>query len=143
MAKDFNFQSTIRWEGGKKASIGSRENPSIEVSTPPEFKGPEGYWSPEELFLASINSCILTTFLFFVDKSFATFLSYESNIEGTVSLVGGKLFFTTVTVRPVIQVEDEEQKEEVTKLMEKSKKYCLISSSVNAEIQVLSEVQIK
>ena len=134
MYKNIVFTNTVKWDGGKRATLSSKNNPQIKISTPPEFKGPEGYWSPEELFLASINSCIMTTFLYFVEKFSAYFLTYESSIEGEINFKGGKLLFKAITVRPDIQVPDKTQKQKIAKVMEKSEKYCLISSSVDTEI---------
>lgn len=135
------FKNTVKWDEGKKATLSSRNNPDIEISTPPEFNGPPGYWSPEELFLASINSCIMTTFLYLVEKFSASFLSYESRIEGEVNLRGGKLLFTSITVRPEIRVPDKTQAQRIADIVQKSEKYCLISSSVETEIKVLPEIK--
>ena len=35
----------------------SRALPPLESTPPPEFDGPEGYWSPETLLLASVADC--------------------------------------------------------------------------------------
>ncbi|MCK4462588.1 MAG: OsmC family protein [candidate division Zixibacteria bacterium] len=135
------FRNTVKWDEGKKATLNTQNNPEIVISTPPEFNGPQGYWSPEELFLASINSCIMTTFLYFVEKFSASFLTYESRIEGEVNLRGGRLLFTSITVRPEIRVPDKTQERRIAELVQKSEKYCLISSSVETEIKVLPEIK--
>ncbi len=134
------FRNTVKWDEGKKATLSNQNNPEIEISTPPEFNGPQGYWSPEELFLASINSCIMTTFLYFVEKFSASFLTYDSKIEGEVNLRGGRLLFTSITVRPEIRVPDETQAQRIAELVAKSEKYCLVSCSVETEIKVLPEI---
>lgn len=143
MFKSIVFTNRVKWDSGQKATLSRKNNAQIKISTPPEFKGPEGYWSPEELFLASINSCILTTFLYFAQKSSVSFLSYESSIEGEVNLEGGKLLFTSITVRPDIRVSDKSQERKLAEVVEKSEKYCLISSSVETEIQVLPEIRME
>ena len=140
--KSFIFRTTVKWREDKRGSIWSSQKDEIEISTPPEFKGPEGYWSPEELFLASINSCIMTTFLYFAEKFALSFLSYESKIEGEVSFEEGKLIFSSITVEPLIRVRNESEREKVRKVIEKSEKYCLISSSVKTKITVLPKVEI-
>jgi organic hydroperoxide reductase OsmC/OhrA len=35
----------------------------------PEFKGPEGIWSPEELLVGSVNACVMNTFLAYADAA--------------------------------------------------------------------------
>ena len=142
MNKDFIFKTTVKWIEGKKGKLSSEDKPSIEVSIPPDFKGPEGYWSPEDLFLASINSCIMTTFLYFAEKVSLSFLSYESEIEGTVSFEEGKLVFSSVIIKPLIKVKNKSDAEKAKQLIEKSEKYCLISSSVKSKITVLPRIEI-
>ena len=141
--KKFTFRTTVKWTEGKRANLYSSEKPQLQISTPPEFKGPAGYWSPEELFLASINSCIMTTFLYFAEKFSLFFLSYESEIEGEVGFEGGKLVFSSVVVRPVIMVKSESEKEKARQAIEKSEEYCLISGSVKSKITVLPRIEIK
>lgn len=135
------FRNTVKWDEGRKATLKSHNNPEIEISTPPEFDGPQGYWSPEDMFLASINSCIMTTFLYFVEKFSASFLTYESKIEGEVNLRGGRLLFTSITVRPQIRISDKAQEQQIAELVQKSEKYCLVSCSVKTEIKVLPEIK--
>jgi len=143
MSGNFIFGTTLKWTGDKRGELYSSEKPQLQISTPPEFKGPDGYWSPEELFLASINSCIMTTFLYFTEKFSLSFFSYESEIEGGVGFEGGKLVFSSVVVRPVIMVKSKSEKEKARQAIEKSEEYCLISGSVKSKITVLPRVEIK
>ena len=142
MNKKFIFKTSLKWEEGKKGNLDSPGKQPIEISTPPEFKGPEGYWSPEDLFLASINSCIMTTFIYFAEKDSLAFISYESETEGEVSFQEGRLTFSSVTIRPIVEVKNESDKEKAKQIIEKSEKYCLISSSVKSEITVSPEIKI-
>ena len=32
---------------------------SMTITPPPQFNGPEGFWTPEDLFSASISSCYI------------------------------------------------------------------------------------
>jgi organic hydroperoxide reductase OsmC/OhrA len=143
MDKKFTFKTTVKWIEGKKGNLYSSGKPSIEISTPPEFSGPRGYWSPEEFFLCSINSCIMTTFIYFAEKFSFSFLSYKSEIEGKVSFEEGKLVFSSVTVKPIIKVENEVNKEKAKQAIEKSEKYCLISSSVKSKITLLPKIEVE
>ncbi len=143
MAARFTFRSNVQWTGKKKGRLSSEGKPDITISTPPEFKGTEGYWSPEELFISSINTCIMTTFLYFVEKFALDFSSYQSKVEGEVRLEGGKFIFSSVTVRPCITVKNESMREKTLHVLEKSKKYCLVSSSVKPEILMVPEIKIE
>ena len=58
------FQTETVWRRERECRVSARENPHLTVATPPEFGGPESVWSPEELFVASVGSCLLSTFLY-------------------------------------------------------------------------------
>ena len=61
--KPIIFTTELYWSGDKLGIVGSSSLKSFSVSTPPEFGGPEGEWSPEHLFLSSITSCFMSTYL--------------------------------------------------------------------------------
>ncbi len=77
-SKRFIYENSIKWQKEKIGLLSSSGKPYIEVATPPEFKGHVGIWSPEDLFVASVNSCIMTTFLYYAQKENLEILSYES-----------------------------------------------------------------
>lgn len=143
MAAKFTFRSNVQWIGEKKGQLSSEGKPDITISTPPEFKGFEGYWSPEELFISSINTCIMTTFLYFVEKFALEVSSYQSKVEGEVRLEGGKFVFSSVAVKPYITVKNESMREKTLHALKKSEKYCLVSSSVKPEVSVSPEIKVR
>jgi len=50
--------------------MSSELDESLDVATPPQFpKGIERVWSPEHLFTAAVNSCLMTTFLSIAENS--------------------------------------------------------------------------
>ncbi|MBP2678710.1 MAG: putative Peroxiredoxin OsmC, partial [Deltaproteobacteria bacterium] len=81
-AKSYRYTISVRWTGEKKGSMTVSGKPPVEVATPPEFKGHEGIWSPEDLYVASVNACIMTTFLAFAGRAGLAFEEYESEAEG-------------------------------------------------------------
>jgi organic hydroperoxide reductase OsmC/OhrA len=62
-SKPYFYETEIEWKGEKDLRINSGKLPAIEAGAPPEFKGQEGNWSPEHLFVASLNSCYTLTLL--------------------------------------------------------------------------------
>ena len=91
MTKKFIYRTTVSWTEEKKGILCSKGKPAIKVATPPEFKGHEGMWTPEELFVASVKICIKTTFLHYAQREDFKFLSYESEAEGVLERVDNKL----------------------------------------------------
>jgi len=106
------------------------------LAAPPEFKGHEGIWSPEDLFVASINVCVMTTFLAFAERAGLAFTSYESEAEGTLELVDGKFQFVTVLLKPKITLKPGEDVGKAKDLIAKAEANCLISNSVKTKVTV-------
>jgi len=60
--KEMQFPVSVRWRGGRLVSAECAGKESIELATPPEFRsGVAGYWSPEDLLVASVASCFMLT----------------------------------------------------------------------------------
>ena len=116
----FVFSSRLEWNEGYQATISFGERASFEFATPPEFHGPEGFISPEELFVASANACVLTTFIARTKKAGINILAYESSAEGVLEKADGQLVFTTIVVKPRIKTDgDKETVKEIVKQVEK------------------------
>jgi organic hydroperoxide reductase OsmC/OhrA len=140
--KPIIFTTELYWSSDKLGIVSSPSLKSFSVSTPPEFGGPEGIWSPEHLFLSSITSCFMSTYLSFVDKMKIENTGFECSATGQVEVVDGKYKFTYIHIYPKAFVTNELDVEKARVAMEKTKKYCLISNSVNAQIVQHPEVAI-
>jgi peroxiredoxin-like protein len=104
------------------------------VATPPEFKGHEGIWSPEDLYVASANICLMTTFLAVAERAGLTFTSYHCEAEGRLELVEGKFQVTVITLRPQIALQSGSDAAKAKELIEKAEANCLISNSMKTRI---------
>ncbi len=63
-SRNFDFPVSVAWVDGRlvRASVSGKE--TIEIATPPEFKGTdEGVWSPEDFLVAAAASCFAVTYL--------------------------------------------------------------------------------
>jgi organic hydroperoxide reductase OsmC/OhrA len=64
------YNTSVSWSEGRIGQISEPTLPTIQVATPPEFpKGVPNYWSPEHLFVAAANVCLMTTFLAIAENS--------------------------------------------------------------------------
>jgi organic hydroperoxide reductase OsmC/OhrA len=135
-SKVYTYRTAVRWTEQKKGIISSSGKSDIQVATPPEFKGHEGIWSPEDLFLASVNVCIMSTFLAFADRAGLGFTAYESEAEGRLELVEGKFRFTEVHVRPKLTLKPGEDRTKAKDILSKAEASCLVSNSITGKVSV-------
>ena len=142
--RKFFYKTSIKWQGERKGLLSSPEKPDIQVATPPEFKGHPGMWTPENLFVGAVISCVMTTFLYYKVKENLEIVSYESQAEGTLEVVGteNKFIFSEIRVNPKIIVKQESDIPKVQHLMELTEKECLISNSIKAKVIIAPEIEI-
>jgi len=138
--KSWQYENTVTWQGEKKGVLSAADKPDIQVATPPEFRGHPGIWTPEDLFVASVNACIMTTFLYFAVRTDIALVSYRSTAEGTVASQPDGLLFTEVTVKPHVTVASEEDREKAQEALERSEKSCLISRSIKTVVALRPRV---
>ena len=60
---EFTFEGSANWKSGTECDLTIKGKHIATVSPPPEFGGKEGYCVPEEIFTASLASCMNTLFL--------------------------------------------------------------------------------
>lgn len=139
------YEVNLQWNNNTKGTLSSPVLPNnIEVATPPDFpKGMEGIWSPEHLFLASINACLMATFLAITDNSKLEFISYESNAVAKVEKVDGKFIVTEITIKPILIIPSNGSEEKMKRLFEMSEKACVISNSIKSKIILLPVIIIE
>jgi len=141
--KFWRYTNSVSWEGEKKGLIAAPDRPPVEIATPPDFGGHEGIWTPEDLFLAAVNSCIMTTFLYYCGKADFELEGYDSTVEGIVELTAEGLAFTRVMVRPQIVVASESARDQATRAIRSAEKRCLISNSVSSQIAVEPHIEAR
>ena len=107
------YNLDLEWIGERKGILSSPDFLStIEVVTPPEFdKGIAGFWSPEHLFTAAVQSCFMTTFLAVADYSKLEIEKLTCKAEGILQNIDGKFLMTEVILKPTINILKEEDRE--------------------------------
>jgi peroxiredoxin-like protein len=139
--KVYMYHTAVKWTEQRMGVISCAGKPDIQVATPPEFKGHEGIWSPEDLFVASANICLMTTFLSVAERAGLVFTSYESAAEGKLELVDGKFQFTAITLKPTITLPANADATTAKELIEKAEANCLISNSMKAKVSLEPTIQ--
>lgn len=136
------YEVNLKWTGKTKGILSSTILPKeIEVATPPEYpKGMAGFWSPEHLLIASINSCLMSTFLTIAENSKLHFLSYESKSLCTVELVKEKYILTEIVLKPKVVIPYSQKPERAKHILEMSKNVCLISNAIKTPIRLDPEI---
>ncbi len=145
MIDSHDYRLTLSGTGVKtgRFSAGDGRLPPLEVASPPEFGGPPTTWSPEDLFVAAISACLMTTFRAMADLSQLEVLAYADEASGRLARdEAGGYRMESVTLRPRVLIGDRDKVAKAHRLLEKAEKACLISRSVSAEVRMSASVDV-
>jgi organic hydroperoxide reductase OsmC/OhrA len=138
------YNTNVEWKVGRQGELSLEGFPTITVATPPEFpQGVPNTWSPEHLFVASANICLMTTFLAIAENSKLKFSSYSAGSTGKMERVEGKYVISEIELKPRIVIQEEKDREKALRIIEKAEKGCLISRSMNAKTILSPEIIVE
>lgn len=143
MNPSYRFVSSARWTGDRHGVVKGQEvEPAINFSSPPEFQGEAGVWTPEHFLTAAVASCFVMTFHAIAAFSKFGARALEVSVEGQVEKSEGGFRFTRITVRPVLTINSESDRERGMRLLEKAERACLVTRSLESQMALEPQVLI-
>jgi organic hydroperoxide reductase OsmC/OhrA len=140
-SKVFYYETEVEWKKEKEGQIKGLALPALGVGAPPEFKGREGQWTPEHLFVASINTCLMLTLLAIAENSKLPLVSFSSTAKGKLERVPGTGYqITEIVLKPRIVLASVEDLGRIGRVLEKAKANCFISNSIKSTVKVEPEI---
>jgi peroxiredoxin-like protein len=138
------YTSSAHWTKGRSGLADAQGvNQPIAFSSPAEFKGEPGMWTPEHFLIAAAAGCFVTTFIAIAELSKFELLSLEVSAEGLLEKVERGFQFTRVVIRPVLTIAGEDSRERALRLLEKTEHSCLIARSLRSDVVVEPKVVIR
>ena len=123
-------------------SLSGKNLPQIESAAPAEFGGPGDRWSPETLLVAAVADCFLLSFKAIARASKVDWKQIECVVQGTLDRVDRKTLFTGFILKVEVHVPETVDTRKVQRLLEKAESACLITNSMHAGTELISEVHV-
>lgn len=142
MENRYDYTVSVTWAGEKKGVARADGVPQLDVAIPPEFNGHEGIWSPEQLLVGSVASCIMTTFIAIAEASKLEYSAYQSTAHGVLEKTDGGYEFTRITVEATLTVGDDAAVSKAERVLQKAEQNCFISRSVKADVELKPTVMV-
>jgi len=134
------YEAQVEWTGKRTGELRAPNLPGVRVAPPPEFQGEGGTWTPEHLYVASVNACFMITFLAIAGLSKLEVLSFRAAARGKLEKVDGLYQVTEIVIRPQVAVRSNRDLERASRILEKAEKNCFISNSIKTAIRVEPEL---
>ena len=126
------FEVEIEQTVGRRGLLTAKDVPgSIEVATAPEFKGGiAGVWTSEHLFLGSLSSGFMTTYLAIAEKKALRVSHISCAAIGQINLYEDHLEFTTINLYPKIHIESAADTSVANEILLSAYMHCIVANSV-------------
>jgi organic hydroperoxide reductase OsmC/OhrA len=122
--------------------------PEMDFSAPPDAKGIAGVLTPEDAFVAAVNTCIMMMFLWSCERLKINLLSYECQAEGTKLIeLDHTESFTLVRLIPEIRVQADLEtpatiEARICRALASAQKYSLVANSIKSELVIEPVIRI-
>ncbi len=149
MSQQFTYHTTVHWKGEHLGQIRMGNGPEMEFSAPPDSRGLNGVLTPEDAFVAAVNSCIMLMFIWSCERLKIQLLSYECRAEGTkVIELDRTEKFTQVKLYPQIEVyTGGEQQANIERRIHRAlisaQKYSLVANSIKSAVMIEPTITIQ
>jgi organic hydroperoxide reductase OsmC/OhrA len=142
---EFAFEGTAKWKSGIECDLTVKGKYLTTVSPPPEFGGKEGYCVPEEIFAASLASCMNTLFLLIAKNSSLELKKAETKATVKMNAEGlEKLIFTQIHFLMTVELakDDEWQRKKASRCFEMAQKICPLRQSWGEGVPISFELNL-
>jgi len=149
MSRMATYHTTVSWKGEHWGHVVMGNGPEMDFSAPPDAQGHPGVLTPEDAFVAAVNTCIMMMFIWSAERFKLNILSYTCRAEGTKLIELDRTeTFTHVHLWPVIHIAVGEEdpavvEARVCRALQSAQKYSLVANSVKSEIVVEPTIEVK
>jgi organic hydroperoxide reductase OsmC/OhrA len=143
---EMNFEGTATWKSGLECELTVKDKKIATVSPPPAFGGKEGYCVPEEIFAASLASCMNTIFLLIARNSSLSLKNLDTKAVVTMNVESlEKLIFTHIHFAMDVKLETENEREHKKAHMvyQMAEKICPLKQSWGEDVPISFELNFK
>jgi organic hydroperoxide reductase OsmC/OhrA len=136
---EMTFEGSASWKSGTECDLTVKGKQIATVSPPPAFGGKEGYCVPEEIFAASLASCMNTLFLLIAKNSMLGLKNLETKAALKMNFEGlEKLIFTNIafTMNVKLEKDDERERKKATTVYQMAQKICPIRQSWGENVPI-------
>ena len=137
-----SYKTLTEWKSGHLGEVRLSNGPVLPFSAPAAVQGVEGVLTPEDAFVAALNTCYMLMFIWSVERLKIDLLSYTCEADGHVEeFLDRTSTFDKVTLRPKI-VARGCSGEKVYRALELAEKYSLVWQSIKAKVSLKPEIKL-
>jgi organic hydroperoxide reductase OsmC/OhrA len=142
------YTTNVEWKGEHEGYIYMGNGPEMVFSAPPDAHGMSGVLTPEDAFVAAVNTCIMMMFLWTCERLKIALVAYSCQAVGTKLIeLDHTETFTQVRIKPNICVKaGSESADKIERRIQRAlgaaQKYSLVANSIKSQLIVEPLIEI-
>ena len=147
MSQTATYNTTVKWKGEHWGHILMGNGPEMDFSAPPDAQGHVGVLTPEDAFVAAVNTCVMMMFIWSAERFKLELVNYECFAEGTKLIELDRTeIFSQVVLRPRIVLRTDATGREATikrlqRALDSAVKYSLVANSIKSKLILKPEIE--
>jgi organic hydroperoxide reductase OsmC/OhrA len=148
MSKTATYQTRVVWKGDHRGRVEMGNGQEMDFSAPPDAQGYSGVLTPEDAFVAAVNTCIMMMFLWSCERLKIKLLAYECQAEGTkVIEIDHTEIFSYIKLFPEIKVLADDGagvniEKRIHRALKAAQKYSLVANSIKSEVIIEPTIEV-
>lgn len=138
----YTYKNHSVWAGGHKGHIKMENGIELDFSAPPSLHGYPDVLTPEDAFMAAVNTCYFMMFIWATERFKIDLVSFECETIGKVTESMDKTSIFKEILLKLKIVARNTTHEKINSAIKSARKYSLVAESIKAEIKVEREIKI-
>jgi organic hydroperoxide reductase OsmC/OhrA len=136
------YKNNSEWIGGHKGHIKMENGVKLDFSAPPTLHGYPDVLTPEDAFMAAVNTCYFMMFIWATERFKIDLVSFECEAIGKVVEFMDKTSIFNEIVLKLKIVARNTTPEKINSVIKSARKYSLVAESIKAEVKIEPKITI-
>jgi len=138
----YKYKNITEWLGGHKGHVKMENGIELDFSAPPSMHGLPNVLTPEDSFMAAVNTCYFMMFIWACERFKINLVSVKIDAEGKVIENMDKTsIFSEILLKIKIRAKDTTEVK-INSALKSARKYSLVVESIKAELKIEPEIKI-
>jgi organic hydroperoxide reductase OsmC/OhrA len=136
------YKNSTEWLGEHKGHVKMENGVELDFSAPPSMHGLPNVLTPEDSFMAAVNTCYFMMFIWACERFKISLVSVIIEAAGkVVENIDKTSVFTEVLLKIKVKAKDTTV-ERIKSAIKSARKYSLVAESIGAEVKIEPEIEI-
>ena len=138
----YTYKNSTEWLGEHRGHIKMENGVSLDFSAPPSMHGIVDVLTPEDSFMAAVNTCYFMMFIWACERFKINLISVKIEAIGKVlENIDKTSIFSEILLKVKITAKDTTE-ERIKSALKSARKYSLVAESIKADLNIEPEIEI-